>query len=152
MVSAESASNLIESLRGLVRQTRAKAARSAHIGMLPPPLGALLTHIACSQGHRPSAVAEDLRVTQSALSRQIAHAESLGYVVRTPDPLDGRASLLSLSEAGTEALRVHREVQLEWFLSVMTEWTDEEVDALTATVGRLRDAVADEPRSVASSR
>lgn len=148
MVSPESASNLIESLRGLVRQARSFSARSPHLGTLPPPLGALLSHIACVEGHRPSMVAEDLRVTQSALSRQVAHAESLGYVVRTPDPLDGRATLLSLSEAGVEALRVHREAQLQWALSMMADWTDDEVQDLTARLDRLRGVVGTEPNQV----
>ncbi|MGW5075536.1 MarR family winged helix-turn-helix transcriptional regulator [Rhodococcus sp. NPDC004095] len=148
MVSPESASNLIESMRGLVRQARTVAARGSHRGMLPPPLGALLAHIACAEGNRPSMLAEDLRVTQSALSRQIAHAESLGYVVRTPDPLDGRASLLTLSEEGANALQVHREVMLEWARSAMADWTDEEVDDLTARLERLRGAVGSVPSPV----
>ncbi|MFD1813234.1 MarR family winged helix-turn-helix transcriptional regulator [Rhodococcus gannanensis] len=147
MVSAETASNLIDTLRGLVRHARAKAARSAHLGMLAPPLGALLSHVSCTEGHRPSAVAEDLRVTQSALSRQIAQAESLGYVARTPDPRDGRATLLSLTDAGVEALRVHREAQLDWALSMMSDWTDEEVRDLTDRLGRLRDATSTDPVS-----
>lgn len=144
MVSPDSVSDLIESLRALVRLSRYKTARSAHLGMLPPPMGALLSQIACAAGHRPSAVAEDLRVTQSALSRQIAHAESLGYVVRTPDPLDGRATLLSLSDAGVEALRVHRQAQLDWIMSMMTDWNEDDVLALTASIDKLRDAVASE--------
>ncbi|MFD4294558.1 MarR family winged helix-turn-helix transcriptional regulator [Rhodococcus sp. NPDC058505] len=151
MVSPESASNLIESLRSLVRHARAVAARGTHPGMLPPPLGALLSHIACAQGHRPSAMAEDLRVTQSALSRQVAHAESLGYVVRTPDPLDGRASLLSLSEAGTEALRVHREVQLEWAMSALADWTEDEVQDLTARLERLLGTAGARPRQASAT-
>lgn len=148
MVSPESASNLIDSLRGLVRQARTVAARGAHRGMLPPPMGALLSHVECAEGHRPSMLAEDLRVTQSALSRQIAHAESLGYVMRTPDPLDGRASLLSLSEEGAEALRVHREVMLEWAMSAMSGWTDDEAEDLTSRLERLRDSVAPAPAQV----
>jgi DNA-binding MarR family transcriptional regulator len=147
MVSAEAASNLIDTLRGLVRHARVKAARSGHLGMLPPPLGALLSHVSCTEGHRPSTVAEDLRVTQSALSRQIAQAEALGYVARSPDPLDGRATLLSLTDAGAEALRVHREAQLDWAVSMMSDWTDEEVRDLTDRLGRLRDAASVGPVS-----
>lgn len=152
MVSPESASNLIETMRGLVRQARSVAARGAHLGMLAPPMSALLTHIACTEGHRPSMLAEDLRVTQSALSRQVAHAESLGYVVRAADPLDGRASLLSLSPRGVEALRVHREAQLEWVLSVMADWTEEEVGDLTTRLERLYSSVAPTPQQVTGAR
>ncbi|TQF73293.1 winged helix-turn-helix transcriptional regulator [Rhodococcus spelaei] len=145
MVSPETATNLIDILRGLVRQARGVAVRSQHLGMLPPPLGALLGNVECSQGHRPSVLAEELRVTQSALSRQVSHAEALGYVQRTPDPLDRRATLLSLTESGAEALRIHREAQLDWLRTAIADWSEEEVADLAGRLDRLRSALDAEP-------
>jgi DNA-binding MarR family transcriptional regulator len=152
MVSPETAANLIDTLRGLVRQSRRVSARSQHLGMLAPPLGALLGNVECLQGHRPSAVAEELRITQSALSRQVAHAESLGYLQRTPDPEDGRATLLSLTESGSEALRIHREAQLARLRSAISDWSEEEVADLVGRLGRLQSALDAEPDPLAASR
>ncbi|MFE3293081.1 MarR family winged helix-turn-helix transcriptional regulator [Rhodococcus sp. NPDC059234] len=152
MVSPETAANLIDTLRGLVRQSRRVSARSQHLGMLPPPLGALLGHVECSQGHRPSALAEELRVTQSALSRQVSHAESLGYVQRMPDPVDGRATLLSLTESGAEALRIHREAQLDRLRTAIADWSEEEVADLVGRLDRLHAALDTESAPVAASR
>lgn len=145
MVRPEVASNLIESLSGLVRRARLVTTRGQHLGMLASPMGALLSHIACADGHRQSLLAEELKVTQSALSRQVAHAEALGYVGRCPDPVDGRAFLLSLTESGTEALRIHRQALLEWALRSVTDWTEDEVIAITAGVDKLRDAIVVDP-------
>lgn len=151
VVSPPTASELLESLRKLVQLARVRAIHSVHLGMLPPPLGALLSHLEYSKGCRPSTVAEYLQVTPSTLSRQLAHAESLGYVVRFADPADKRASLVSLSETGVQALQAHRAVQLNWILSAVTEWTEEEVQQLTARLDRLGDAVQAEFAAHASA-
>ncbi len=145
MVRPEIASNLIESLSGLVRRGRVVTARGQHLGMLASPMGALLSHIACAEGHRQSLLAEELKVTQSALSRQVAHAESLGYVRRCPDPVDGRAFLLSLTESGADALRVHRQAILEWALRSMEDWTEDEVIAITAGLDKLLASIVVDP-------
>lgn len=141
MISPEAASDLVDALRGVVLRSRAVAAGQQSAGALPQPLGALLTRIECADGHRPSALAEELWVTQSALSRQVAQAESLGYVQRHPDPLDGRAALLSLTEAGAEALRRHREMRARWVHAALADWTEEEVTDLTARLGRFSTAI-----------
>ena len=141
MISPEAASELIDALRGVVQRSRAVAAGQQSAGALPPPLGALLTRIECSAGHRPSALAEELWVTQSALSRQVAQAEALGYVQRHPDPLDGRAALLSLTEAGAVALRRHREMRARWVHTALADCTEDEVGDLTARLDRFCAAI-----------
>ncbi|MFC4602378.1 MarR family winged helix-turn-helix transcriptional regulator [Rhodococcus kronopolitis] len=151
MVSQDTASDLIDTLRGLVVRARAESVRQQFAGALPSALAMLLGHIARTEGHRPSMVAEELRVTQSALSRQVAQAESLGYVQRHPDPLDGRAALLSLTAAGNEALQRHRDAQARWVHDALADWSEDEARELADRLDRFSSAI-DAHRSAAPAR
>jgi len=58
-----------------------------------------------------SALAERLGVTQQAASKSVADLERRGYVARAPDPADGRARLVGLTDRGRAAIeggRRHR--------------------------------------------
>ncbi|MEM9256903.1 MAG: MarR family transcriptional regulator [Pseudomonadota bacterium] len=57
-----------------------------------------------SQGRRLSELADTLGVSRQACNQAVKQIEAAGYIERQPDPLDGRARHLMLSEAG-EALR-----------------------------------------------
>ena len=52
---------------------------------------------------RSSALADRLRLTRPTMSKQLHRLESTGLIVRRPDPEDGRASFIDLSEAGRAA-------------------------------------------------
>ena len=54
---------------------------------------------------RASSFIADCGVTKQAVSQQIAHLESNGYVKVVPDPADHRARLLSLTAKGRRAQR-----------------------------------------------
>src|SRR3982751_2829769 len=49
-------------------------------------------------GMRLSQLAELARMTKQAMAEHIAELEGLGYVVRVPDPADGRAKLICPTE------------------------------------------------------
>lgn len=55
---------------------------------------------------RAGALAEVEGVTAPAMTRVVSSLEALGYVVRRPDPADGRASVVAATEEG-EALVLH---------------------------------------------
>ncbi|HYT38444.1 MAG TPA: MarR family transcriptional regulator, partial [Acidimicrobiia bacterium] len=65
----------------------------------------LLNQILALQEGRLSDVAAGLRVAVPTVSRQVRQLEELGLVVRTPDPVDGRAILLQVTPAGLDALQ-----------------------------------------------
>jgi len=73
---------------------------------------------------------------QSTVSRAVGALVSHGLVERVPDPADRRASILAVTGAGREALQQAR----EWFEGVLIraleQWGDDEIDALTASLGR----------------
>ena len=85
------------------RQLGQRVAADLH-GDLPSSRWALLVPLEQGGPQRCSALAARLGVDVSVASRQVSALERAGYVRRRPDPLDGRASLISLSGAGAAAL------------------------------------------------
>ena len=76
----------------------------------------LLNQILALQGHgggggRLSDVAAGLKVAVPTVSRQVRQLEDLGLVVRTQDPIDGRAILLEVTDAGLDAVQ---RMRVEW--------------------------------------
>jgi len=49
---------------------------------------------------RAGALAADLRLTRPTMSKQLARLETAGLVTKSPDPDDGRASIVALSTEG----------------------------------------------------
>lgn len=144
MVTAETAEELIDRLRDLVRRGREVAAafaRDSDGEVLSEPLGALLSYVAAGDGGRCNALADRMRITPSTMSRHIAHAEELGYLTRVPDPVDRRATLPALTGEGAAALRRHRARQREWLMESIADWTDEEMRELVNGLARLQSSV-----------
>ncbi|WP_221585948.1 MarR family winged helix-turn-helix transcriptional regulator [Microbacterium sp. G2-8] len=84
-----------------------------------------------------SSIAEMLRVDKGHLSRMVRELESLELVVRTPDPDDGRAHLLSATDSGREKLeeaRAGRDSSLELTLS---RWPLSDIERLTQLIHAL---------------
>lgn len=67
---------------------------------------------------RASQIAGRCEVTKQAISLQIAQLERTGYIRATPDPTDGRARILTLTERGDRAqrtvVRLFGEIEAEW--------------------------------------
>ena len=86
---------------------------------------------------RPPLV-EAMDLDKGAMSRGVQHLIDLGLVDRTPDPADGRATLLSVSAEGRTRLAdmaVHRRKRLDERLS---GWSDDELDRLRLRAGPLQ--------------
>jgi hypothetical protein len=58
------------------------------------------------------------------VSRAVATVESLGYVVRQPDPADARASLLSLTAGGVQFLAEQHREHARRVAAVLNGWDD----------------------------
>jgi DNA-binding MarR family transcriptional regulator len=83
------------------------------------PEGTRLTELAELAGHSKQAVGEF-----------VCDLEARGYVERVPDPADGRAKIIRLTERGAEA----KATALEIFAEIESEWAErigpERVEAL----------------------
>ncbi|OIH96179.1 MarR family winged helix-turn-helix transcriptional regulator [Curtobacterium sp. MCBA15_001] len=88
---------------------------------------------------RATSVAELTGLSRPVVSRRVAALMSAGHLAASPDPEDGRASLLELAPAGRrllDQLDVHGD---ETFDDVVGEFADEDLQALAGLLGRLND-------------
>jgi DNA-binding MarR family transcriptional regulator len=89
------------------------------------PDGTRLTELAELAGHSKQAVGEF-----------VCDLEARGYVERVPDPADGRAKIIRLTEHGAEAkataLEIFDEIEAEWAERIGVERVEALRDALEA--------------------
>jgi DNA-binding MarR family transcriptional regulator len=83
---------------------------------------------------RVSTLAEADHSSQPTMTTQLQRLEAAGWVLREPDPVDARASLISLTREGRAAIERARRARLD-VLSPVLEGLDE------SQVSRLRTAV-----------
>lgn len=86
------------------------------------------------EGTRLTELADRAQVTKQTASLLVAALEREGLVERVPDPADGRARLIRLSERGREAGERAKEV----VMGVEREWAEHLGPELT---GQLREAL-----------
>jgi DNA-binding MarR family transcriptional regulator len=100
---------------------------------------ALLLHLVSDGPMRSSALAERVAADPSTVSRQAATLVDQGLVERRPDPDDRRAVQLAATEDGAELFRRMREDRAVMFDSVLADWSDADVEQLTALLARFTD-------------
>jgi DNA-binding MarR family transcriptional regulator len=95
----ELASRLRVDLARVARRLR----QAADSGLSPSQTSALASIERCGP-LTPSELAAVERVQRPTVTRLLGRLEELGLVSRTPDPADGRSTLLSVTAAGSELL------------------------------------------------
>lgn len=87
----------------------------------------LLLHQIISHGPAGvKAFADELQLDISTVSRQVAALENKGYVYRIPDPLDGRAYSLQITELGTSEFNDYQQLRFEKIADILKGWSEEE--------------------------
>lgn len=97
----------------------------------------LLVHLVKDGPRRAGALADAVHSDPSTISRQIGHLVKLGYVERTADPEDGRATLLAATTEGRRVLEENRRLRNERFSQILASWSDADRAALTTMLSRL---------------
>lgn len=92
-------------------------------------------------------LAEASGLDNSTVSRQVCNLEQRGWLQRTPDPHDGRAQLIDLSDAGREVLADSRRQRRELLLTLLGTWSEQDIADLERLMGRLADEVEHFPAS-----
>lgn len=78
----------------------------------------VIARLPADTGARLTELAERSPITKQALGKLVASLEARGYVAKQPDPDDGRAQRIVLSERGRAMLEAAREVIQE----IEDEW------------------------------
>jgi DNA-binding MarR family transcriptional regulator len=119
-------SELINRFRRIITEN----ANRVSPGMLPGAYK-VFTTIARRESVTQSALAEGLMVDKGQLSRTVRELEQLGLIERTPDPTDGRSSLLSPTAFGLERLSAARFPQETALLEALSDWPLEDIHNLS---------------------
>ena len=138
-ITPETRDRLTSTLAQLVRAGRHVSVRAATqlYGDLPSFAWALLVPLERDGYQRCSTLAARAEVDISVASRQLAALERSGLVDRRPDPQDGRASLISLTPAGADALASARDLRAEWSLTSLAGWDEADARQLSGLLDRL---------------
>ncbi|MGH9010540.1 MAG: MarR family winged helix-turn-helix transcriptional regulator [Acidimicrobiia bacterium] len=95
-----------------------------------PLLNQILALQGQAGGGRLTDVAAGLGVAVPTVSRQVRQLEELGLVDRTKDPIDGRAILLEVTEAGVDALQRMREEWRRTVAEILESWPQKDPEIL----------------------
>lgn len=118
-------------------------AREVHEGLEAAEYG-LLRVLDDAGELRASDVATAFGLDKSTVSRQLSHVESMGLVERVPDPEDGRARLIRLTDEGRARVHETRERRRTHVRTSLEDWSTQDVSLLADLLGRLNLAL--EPR------
>ena len=94
---------------------------------------------------RPSAMAEAFSTDKGAISRQIQHLVDLGLVERTPDPADGRATLVSASADAAGRMVAVAEERRSWLDDRLRDWSEDDLASIVELLGRYNAALDERP-------
>lgn len=118
-----------------VRRVIGERARSVHPDLQPASY-LMLGYLASHGPLRASALAETFGVDKGAISRQVQHLIDLDLVERSPDPADGRATLLSASADAGRRLEDVAAMRREILDARLGDWSGDELADLAAMLVR----------------
>lgn len=115
-----------------------------------PAHGTIGQHIA-DRGSRITELAQLAQVSKPTVLYLVNDLERLGYVKRLPDPDDGRAKLVCLTERGAQAQQAARDVvtqiERDWSLLLGSQ----DFTELRSLLKRLHDALWPDPMNTESA-
>jgi DNA-binding MarR family transcriptional regulator len=124
---SDTASQLSTAIVRTARVLRQDAAAEAGLGA---GTTAALATIKRDGPLTPSELAEIERVKRPSITRTLACLDRQGLIERTPDPADGRSSLVSISAAGRERLALLRRRKSAYLARRLEALDPEEVATL----------------------
>ncbi|GAA5194287.1 hypothetical protein GCM10023322_58280 [Rugosimonospora acidiphila] len=135
---SSSVAGVADSVVDLLRTVRrAKARLLAATGNDVESVTQVLLRTVAAEGPiRASALAVSVHSDLSTVSRQTAALVAGGLLERRADPVDGRASLLAVTEAGQAVLSEHGQARAAFFAQVLDGWDPQELDQFARLLQR----------------
>ena len=102
-----------------------------------PSQAALLYTLKCRGAMRLGDLAESMRLDASTVSRHVHQLAERDLVRRDPDPADGRASIVDVTDDGRDALALTFEQRRAFVTDAMADWSADDRDRLRDDILRL---------------
>jgi DNA-binding MarR family transcriptional regulator len=116
-----------------VRRVIGERARSVHPD-LQPSAYLILTYLQDEDDVRSSRLVENFGIDKGAISRQISSLVDLGLVERFPDPEDGRATRIRLTDDAKSRIQAVSESRWGRFGQRLADWSDDDLVGFAATL------------------
>lgn len=123
----------------LLRRARAnqgEMARQVHPDLESSAYGILVRLDECGR-QRATELAAYIGIGKATMSRQLRALEELGLVAREPDPADGRAWLVTLTQEGHDRVARVRQARRARYAGRLADWDPREVAELARLLHRL---------------
>jgi DNA-binding MarR family transcriptional regulator len=147
MSRADELGRLERELGVLIRRVRrviGERARAVHPDLQTASY-LMLTFLAAEGPQRSSVVSERFNVDKGAISRQVQHLCDLGLLEREPDPVDGRAVLISASPDAVRRMAAVDRDRRRWLDEQLGEWTETDLRDFVAGLARYNQALDKNP-------
>jgi DNA-binding MarR family transcriptional regulator len=123
-----------------VKRVIGERARAVHPDLQPASY-LMLSYLATSGPQRSSVLSERFGVDKGAISRQVQHLCDLGLLERTPDPEDGRATLVSASADAVQRMEAINRDRRRWLEEQLAEWSEDDLREFVTGLARYNAAL-----------
>jgi DNA-binding MarR family transcriptional regulator len=133
------ASALARELRVVISQLRHRLREQSHPGDYTWSQTSVLIRLERDGPATVSALARAEGVRQQSMGATISALEEAGLVKGSPDPADGRRTILSLTDACREMLKANRAAKEDWlFRAIQTKLSPAEQEELATALELLK--------------
>jgi DNA-binding MarR family transcriptional regulator len=143
MTRADAIRELEQEVGVLIRRVRrviGVRARAVHES-LQPAAYLILSHVNENGPVRASTIVEVFNLDKGAISRHVHHLIELGLVDRTPDPDDGRATLLTVTDEGARRMKDVADHRRKWLDEQLGDWSEQELTDFVRELARYNAAL-----------
>lgn len=131
--------DLERELAVFLRRARANSgemAREVHPDLEPAAYG-LLVRLEETGHQRATELSAYFGVGKATMSRQLRALQDLGLIAREPDPADGRASLVRVTDEGLSRFRQVRAARRGRYVRKLADWDRREIAELARLLHQL---------------
>ncbi|MCF0094895.1 MarR family transcriptional regulator [Micromonospora sp. NPDC049004] len=107
----------------------------------------ILRHLADAGPQNVSALAARLNLDGSTVTRQVSALQRDGLITRTPDPTDGRGTVISPTPAGLQRMAAVQSARTRLYGDMLADWSAEDRASLATLLGRLNQALVNRNRT-----
>ncbi|MFC4150570.1 MarR family winged helix-turn-helix transcriptional regulator [Micromonospora mangrovi] len=107
----------------------------------------ILRHLDTAGPQNVSALAATLNLDGSTVTRQVSAMQRDGLIARTPDPADGRGTVISPTAAGLQRMAAVQAARTRLYGEILAAWDEGDRDTLAELLRRLNEALNSRNRS-----